>query len=189
MNVLTKIISMFRESDQGLSFDSGNLSGRGVLIFHHTSEVIRAETLLKEAGLDVKVKGPPPEVRSGCDLAIEFPLLLELKVLRVLSKSKIRPLQVLPLQDLLLEPVSLFQVKNFGDYLMVRAANMKITVSKKDARIVNVSGGGCPDVPFLADQLVGKGLYEAPEPRTLGHTLCGYALQLAFEEQRRQCPG
>jgi len=96
---------------------------------------------------------------------------------------------VLPLQDVLLEPVNLFHAKDFGDYLMVRAANMKITLSKADLRIVNVSGGGCPDVPYLADQLLGKRLDEAPEPRSLGSTLCGYALQLAFEELRRRCPG
>jgi hypothetical protein len=80
-------------------------------------------------------------------------------------------------------------VKDFGDYLMVRAANMKITIDKGDRRIVNISGGGCPDVPFLAEQLVGKKLSEAPEPRSLGNTLCGYALHLAYLELRRRCPG
>jgi hypothetical protein len=72
---------------------------------------------------------------------------------------------------------------------MVRAANMKITVDRRDRRIVNVSGGGCPDVPYLAEMLVGKTLEEAPAPRTLGRTLCGYALQLAFEEVCRLCRG
>jgi hypothetical protein len=85
--------------------------------------------------------------------------------------------------------VSLFHVKDFGDYLMVRAANMKITVRKEDLRIVNVSGGGCPDVPYLAEKLVGRTLYDSPQPRSLGHTLCGYALQLAYEELVRRCPG
>ena len=69
---------------------------------------------------------------------------------------------MLPLQDLLLEPVSLYHVKDFGDYLMVRAANMKITVDKRDLRIVNISGGGCPDVPYLAERLVGKTLHRSP---------------------------
>jgi len=64
---------------------------------------------------------------------------------------------------------------------------MKITVSKESLEIVNVSGGGCPDVPYLAQEMVGKKLTEAPSPREIGHTLCGYALQLAFEEIRRIC--
>jgi hypothetical protein len=180
--VLNKLRKVFlRGSEPGLS-ENRSLSHRGILLFEHTSEVIRAEAVLKTAGLDVAVKGPPPEVRKGCDMVIEFPLISELHVFRVLQQAGIKPLQVLPLQDPLLEPVSLFQVKDFGDFLMVRAANMKITVAKHDHRIVNISGGGCPDVPYLAERLVGRRLSEAPEPRELGSTLCGYALQLAYEE-------
>jgi hypothetical protein len=54
-------------------------------------------------------------------------------------------------------------------------------------KIVNISGGGCPDVPYLAQEMVGKALGKAPRPRDLGHTLCGYALELAYEELIRQC--
>jgi len=39
---------------------------------------------------------------------------------------------------------------------MVRAANMKLTIDKKTRMIVNISGGGCPDVPYLASQMIGK---------------------------------
>jgi len=70
---------------------------------------------------------------------------------------------------------------------MVQAANMKLTVDKGSLTIVNISGGGCPDVPYLAEQMVGKPLTEAPSPREIGHTLCGYALQLAYEEMKRRC--
>ena len=107
--------------------------------------------------------------------------------MRELGNANILPLKVVPVTAPLLEPVSLFQTTDFGEYLMVRAANMKITVAKADRRIVNVSGGGCPDVPWLASQLVGCTLDTAPNPRGIGHTLCGYALALAFEEMRRQC--
>jgi hypothetical protein len=162
-------------------------SQRGLLIFEHTGEVIRAESLLKEAGFDVQVKGPPPQIRTGCDLAIEFPLISALKVSGILESNRIRPLQFLPLKDPLLEPVSIFQRKDFGEFLMIRAANMKITLRKSDRMIVNISGGGCPDVPYLADRLVGRTLESAPEPRSLGSTLCGYALQLAYEEMKRSC--
>ncbi len=41
---------------------------------------------------------------------------------------------------------------------MVRAANMKLTIDKASRRIVNVSGGGCPDVPYLAQEMVGQTL-------------------------------
>ncbi len=165
------------------------MSERGILVFHHTSEVIEAESLLREAGLEVKVKGPPPEIQTGCDMVIEFPLINQLQALDILEEKRIKPIQVTAVQDHLLEPVSLYNVKDFGDYLMVRAANMKITVDKNSSVIVNVSGGGCPDVPFLAEQMVGRHLYAAPEPRKFGSTLCGYSLQLAYEEVKRRCPG
>jgi hypothetical protein len=94
---------------------------------------------------------------------------------------------VVPVNSPLLKPIDLFQIKEFGAYLMVRAINMKLTVDKASQRIVNVSGGGCPDVPYLAQKMVGQTLKTAPYPRDIGHTLCGYALQLAYEEIKRLC--
>ena len=160
---------------------------RGILVFEHTSEVIRAENVLKADGWMIRVVGPPPEIRSGCDLAIEFSLIEELNILRTLQNTGIEPLEIVPVISPLLKPVDLFQVKDFGRYLMVRAANMKLTVEKETLTIVNISGGGCPDVPYLAQEIVGKTLSAAPNPREIGHTLCGYALQLAYEEMMRQC--
>ncbi len=159
----------------------------GILVFEHTSEVIQAEQALKKSGLAIRVMGPPPEIQTGCDLVIEFPLMAELDVLRQLYDAGIQPLQVVPVSSPLLSPVDLFHTKDFGDYLMVRAANMKMTIEKNSLEIVNISGGGCPDVPYLANQLVGKNLAEAPRPRDLGHTLCGYALELAYQELRKTC--
>lgn len=161
--------------------------GRGILVFENTSDVIQAENVLKKTGRPVRVMGPPPEIQTGCDLVIEFPLMEELDILRELRNADILWLQVVPVTAPLLEPVNLFHTKEFDGYLMVRAANMKITIRKADQMIVNVSGGGCPDVPYLAQEMVGKTLTEAPRPRDLGHTLCGYALELAYEELCRTC--
>ncbi len=161
----------------------------GILVFSHTSEVIAAEACLKDAGFDVRVMGPPPALHTGCDLVIAFPLILQLDVTQALRNRRIIPLQVVPVDDVLLEPVSLFQTVDYGAYRMVRAANMKLTIRKSDRTIVNVSGGGCPDVPYLAEQLIGRKMSEDIEPKRYGKTLCGYALQLAWEEMNRQCPG
>ena len=160
---------------------------RGILVFENTSEVIRGENVLKSKGWKILVMGPPPEIRSGCDLVIEFPLIEELNILRTLREADVSPLQVVPVNSPLLQPVNLFQTKDFGHYLMVRAANMKLTVDKETQTIVNVSGGGCPDVPYLAREMVGRSLIETPSPREIGHTLCGYALQLAYEEMKHRC--
>jgi hypothetical protein len=160
---------------------------RGILVFAHTSEVIQAEKVIKESGFSVRVMGPPPEIRTGCDLVIEFPLIEELNILRLLRGREIQAMQVVPVTDHLLQPVDLFAVKDFGEHLMVRAANMKLTVDKETGVIVNISGGGCPDVPYLAREMIGKSLQEAPKPQDIGHTLCGYALHLAYEEMVRRC--
>lgn len=160
---------------------------RGLLVFENTSEVIRAERALKAAGFPVQVVGPPPELRKGCDLVVEYPLIEGLNILRLLKDAGAPPLDAIPVTGPLLTPVDLFHVKDFGDYLMVRAANMKLTVEKATGVIVNVSGGGCPDVPYLATRLIGLRLADAPSPREIGHTLCGYALGLAFEEMQRLC--
>ena len=160
---------------------------RGILVFENTSEVIRAENLLKQHDRSIRVMGPPPEIRTGCDLVIEFPLIEGLDIIRSLEAENISPLQVVPVTGPLLEPVNIFFTTDYGRFLMVQAANMKITVDQTSMKVVNVSGGGCPDVPFLAAEMVGKRLDEAPSPRSIGHTLCGYALQLAYEEIMRKC--
>ena len=179
--------SLRKKKPQSSPRDKAGAVDRGILVFENTSEVIQAEKALKKAGWAIRVMGPPPEIQTGCDLVIEFPLIEELNIVRELRQAHVPPLSVVPVTAPLLAPVDLFQTKDYGDYLMVRAANMKITIAKKDQRIVNISGGGCPDVPYLAWQMVGKTLAEAPRPRDLGHTLCGYALDLAFEEICRKC--
>jgi len=180
-------LSFFKDKQKpGTPGDNGNVD-RGIMVFENTSEVIQAENTLKREGWEIRVMGPPPEIQSGCDLVIEFPLIEELNILRSLEGEGIPPLEMVPVTSPLLQPVDLFHIKDFGEYIMVRAANMKLTVEKATENIVNVSGGGCPDVPYLAYEMVGQTLADAPSPREIGHTLCGYALQLAFEEVKRRC--
>ncbi len=161
---------------------------RGILVFENTTTVIQAEKVLQQAGSwKIRVKGPPPGLQSGCDLVIEFPLIEKLSIIRKLSEAAIEPIQVVPVNSVLLEPVELLQVKEYGKYIMVRAANMKITVDRETHLIVNLSGGGCPDVPYLAEQMVNRSLSETPQPREMGYTLCAYALQIAFERVVELC--
>ena len=62
---------------------------------------------------------------------------------------------------------------------------MKITIDKTTQKIVNISGGGCPDVPYLAYEMVGKSLPDSPEPALIGFSLCAYSLNTAREEMLR----
>jgi hypothetical protein len=155
---------------------------RGLLIFSNTGDVMRAEQVLKEEDLDIKVVSPPPQYRTGCDLCVEFPLVEELYITRILKKVRLVPIDIVPISSNGSKPLKLCRTKNFGQYIMVRAANMKITVDKTTKKIVNISGGGCPDVPYLAYEMVGKSLTEAPSPLLIGHTLCAYALNTAREK-------
>lgn len=165
------------------------VSDRGMLVFANTSEVIAAELALRKSGFDVEVKGPPPDLQTGCDMVVVFPLIKQAAVEAALIESGLKPEKIITASDTFLDPVSLYQTKDLGEWLMVRAANMKITIDKKDDKIVNISGGGCPDVPWLAQQLVGKKICDAPPPIGMGHTLCCYSLQKAYEELKRirQC--
>ncbi len=164
------------------------VSDRGILVFANTSEVIAAERALQEAGFEVKVKGPPPDLQTGCDMVVVFPVLKQAAVEKVLKEARLEPEKIITEADALLDPVSLYQVKDLGRWLMIRAANMKITIDKETGIIVNISGGGCPDVPWLAQQTVGKKFCEAPRPISIGHTLCCYSLQKAYDELKRIRP-
>ncbi|SFM79529.1 DUF3343 domain-containing protein [Thermodesulforhabdus norvegica] len=158
-----------------------------LLIFAHTGDVIRAESLLKSSAKPVRAVGPPAQFRKGCDLALEIPAVEQPEILEILRVAKIHPVDVITTGGAELKPTELFQIRHFGNYLMVRAANMKITVDKDSGIIVNVSGGGCPDVPYLAKILIGKPVDTAPDPMVAGRTLCGYTLGLAFREAKRLC--
>jgi hypothetical protein len=82
------------------------------------------------------------------------------------------------------EVCDLVTTVDFGEWLMVRAGNMKIVVEKATGTIVNTSGGGCPDIPYLNLELVGRRVDEVPRPKELGYTLCGLMLDRAYVEVR-----
>ena len=184
--LLQRLSSLLRPAASSGARKAAAPAATALLVFDQTGEGIRAERRLREAGFAVEVKGPPPQLQTGCDMVIVFPLLRQAAVLECLRQDGTEPRQVAVVTDELLEPVSLCQVKRLDHWLMVRAANMKITVDTRDGRIVNISGGGCPDVPWLAHELCGRRLETAAEPLRLGQTLCCYSLQKAFEEARRQ---
>ena len=178
MGLFSSLASFFRRKP-------AESSGRSFFTFQNTGEVILAERYLREAGFQVEAMGPPEWIRTGCDMVLVSDGIQEVGIRRTLEEKNLTPEQVHPVSSTMLTPVSLFSVSDFGDWYMVRAANMKITVAKATGIIVNVSGGGCPDVPYLAGLLLGQSIEQAADPRLEGKTLCSYALQKAFEEARR----
>ena len=170
--------------------DSDHSLVRGLLIYENVNDVIQAETLLKKAGYDyIRVVAPPPDYRTGCDLSLEFPIVEQVGIVRTLEEHHLSPMEAIHLSEDALKPVEICKTKDFGNYLMVRAANMKLTFEKASQKIVNISGGGCSDVPYLAQEMIGKTLSEAPSPREIGYTLCAYSLAVAFEEAKKTTRG
>ena len=181
MGILKKLFK-----GRGKESDSTQSQVRGLLIYENVNEVIQAETVLKKAGYDyIRVVAPPPDYRTGCDLCLEFPLIEQVGIVRTLEQHNFPPIECIHLSEDALEPVDLCKIKDFGNYLMVRVANMKLTFKKASRKIVNISGGGCSDVPYLAQEMIGKTLSEAPSPREIGYTLCAYSLAIAFEEAKK----
>ena len=178
MNSILKAIKKFTAPKKL----SGN---RGLLIYETVNDVIHAESILKKASFErITIIAPPPEYRTGCDLSIEFDLIEQVSILRALKQHDLEPVDVLNISTEQLKPTELCTVKELGEYTMVRAANMKITFEKKSLKIVNISGGGCSDVPYLAQEMIGKRITETRSPKEIGYTLCAYTLSIAFEKAK-----
>ncbi len=156
--------------------------GAGLVLFNEVSDAMQAEKTLKRAGYQVKLVAPPPELRKGCDLAVAINLVEKLGIERILRQSDVAYVEVAPLRIDTSEILEIVRVTDFGDWVMVKAANMKLTFEKKSGVIVNTSGGGCPDIPYLHAELIDKPLGEAPRPGELGFTLCALMLERALEE-------
>ena len=156
--------------------------GDGIIIFQDVPQAIQAEKIVRGAGHGVKLIAPPPELRIGCDLALEINLV-ERAVMERLFKEKGAPyVGIFPIMKGTAELCEIVKVTDFGQWTMVKAGNMKLTFDNNSGIIVNISGGGCPDIPYLHVEMVDKLLSEAPLPKDLGFTLCAVMLNRAFEE-------
>ncbi len=160
----------------------------GLFLFDGVPDAIAAEKTLVAEGYRVKLVAPPHHLRAGCDLAVALPRVEHVGARRVLDRERIHTTGWVDDAEGGCSVTDVVTAEDFGDWIMVRAGNMKITVDKRSRRIVNTSGGGCPDIPYLNLELVGLSLDEAPRPRDVGHTLCGLMLDRAFLEIGERVP-
>ena len=159
-----------------------SFEGGGLVLFMDVHDAMAAEKVLKAADYAVKLVAPPPELRRGCDLALEINLVEQPGIERLLKEKETGYVSVLPMKPGTSGLLEIVKITDFGDWIMVKAANMKLSFEKKSGIIVNTSGGGCPDIPYLHAEMIGKRLDEAPSPRDLGFTLCALMLDRALEE-------
>jgi hypothetical protein len=158
---------------------------RGILLYATVQEVIQSFQILGKEKFEVKLVAPPPEFRQGCDLAIEFELIEQEAVENILKNSNKPALKVISTREMLPDILKRSQIVPLGDCLMCKAGNMKITINKASQQIVNISGGGCPDIPYVAQKLHGLKINEALAPVEIGNSLCSYMLQIAFDALKK----
>ncbi|MBN2247866.1 MAG: DUF3343 domain-containing protein [Coriobacteriia bacterium] len=158
----------------------------GLFLFDAVNDALAAERALKAAGYEVSLVAPPPHLRAGCDLSIALPRVEQVGAEREIVGAGVHIRDWVADVEGTAEVCDLVTTVDFGQWLMVRAGNMKIVVEKATGVIVNTSGGGCPDIPYLNLELVGKRLHEVPRPKDLGYTLCGLMLDRAYVEVRSQ---
>jgi len=172
------------ENENEIRFEGG-----GLVLFTEVRDAINAHKILVEGGYAARLVAPPPQLRRGCDLAVEINLVEKPGIERWLTEQKAAFVEIEPLKVATGELLDIVRVTDFGDWVMVKAGNMKLTFHKESGEIVNSSGGGCPDIPYLYAEMVGKRLDNAPRPRDIGFTLCSLMLDHALLEARRRWPG
>ncbi len=167
---------MFFKSKKNTKFEGG-----GVILFPDVASAIRAEKILAGGDYETKLIAPPPELRKGCDLGLEINLAARPGIERLLHERSADYLDILPVKGSG-ELLGIVQTTDFGTEMMVKAGNMKLTFAKETGLILNISGGGCPDIPHLHLLMIDKRLDEAPRPKENGFTLCSLMLDRAFSE-------
>jgi len=167
----------FIKRQQKVKFEGG-----GLVLLLSVEDAIAAEKILKAENYTVRLVAPPPELRKGCDLAVEINIAEKPGIERLLDEKDIPYVSVEPLKTGTAPLLEIVKVTDFGKWVMVKAGNMKITYEKNSGVIVNISGGGCPDISYLYAEMVDKRIEEAPRPKDVGFTLCALNLDRALDE-------
>ena len=115
---------------------------KGILLYGTVQEVILVNKMLAGQGFQVRLVAPPPEVRVGCDLAVEFELIEQEAIETVLKKEGSTPQKIISTKEMLPDILKRSSIIEIDGYLMCKAGNMKVTIDKREHRIVNISGGG-----------------------------------------------
>jgi len=71
--------------------------GDGIITFHDVPLALKAERVLKAAGIEVKLVAPPPKFRLGCALGVEILLSRKQKILDLFQQKDVPISQVMPI--------------------------------------------------------------------------------------------
>lgn len=160
-----------------------SFNGDGLVVFLDVKDALEAEKVLQRAGYAVRLVAPPPQLRKGCDLALEVNLTEKPGIEQAaLGQKDVAYVEIVPMKAGTAELLQVVKLTDFGRWVMVKAGNMKLSFDKETGVIVNSSGGGCPDIPYLHAELVDKKLHDVRRPKDIGFTLCAVMMDRALEE-------
>jgi hypothetical protein len=71
--------------------------GNGIITFNDVPVAIKAEKVLKDAGIEVKLVAPPPKFRLGCALGVEILLSRKQEILDLFQQKDVPISQILPI--------------------------------------------------------------------------------------------
>jgi hypothetical protein len=79
------------------SQQKAKFKGDGIITFQDVPVAIRAEKILKAAGIEVKLVAPPPKFRLGCALGVEILLSRKQEILDLFQQKDVPVSQILPI--------------------------------------------------------------------------------------------
>jgi hypothetical protein len=65
------------------------MTEKGVILFHTTAAVMRAEKLLLQQGLKIKLVPPPRQFSSDCGISIQFQIDDRDRVVEILNSANV----------------------------------------------------------------------------------------------------
>jgi cysteine desulfurase len=77
---------------------TGKFKGDGIIIFPDVSTSIKGAGALKAVGIENKLVAPPPQMRMGCDLALEIYLSRKPEIEKIFAERGVKHTDILPLK-------------------------------------------------------------------------------------------
>ena len=102
---------------------------KGLLLYSSVQQVILVNSMLVSRGFQTRLVAPPPEVRVGCDLAIEFELIEQEAIETLLKQESYTPERIVSTKEMLPDILKVSRITELGSFLMCSTGNMKITSS------------------------------------------------------------
>src|SRR4030042_4937399 len=94
--------------------EKADFKGGGLVLFEVVQDAMRAEKVLTEAGYSLRLVAPPPQLRMGCDLALEINLVEKPGIERTLKEKSTPFMEVVPLKEVARAMLHMTQVTAFG---------------------------------------------------------------------------